>query len=149
MSAPTTPSTDDTPAAVDTLHIRVEPDNAFDERVLGALDAATDDERELQSGQTLSLPDTEALARVLSPTAIDLIRTIRAEEPSSIRETAAAVDRDVKEVHRNLTELAEFSVIQFVEEGQAKRPTVWYDEIEVHIAVDKTDGGSAPASAAV
>jgi len=148
MTTNTDTPTDDTPPAGDTLHIRVESDDTFDERVLDALDAATDDERGLETGQRLSLPDAEALARVLSPTAIDLIRTIRAEEPASIRATAAAVDRDVKRVHRNLTELAELGVIRLVEDGQAKRPVVWYDELEVHVAVDDVGVGDATSAAA-
>lgn len=148
--SPTEPdtTTDASPPAVDTLTVRVEQDTAFDERVLDALDDAASAEDALEAAQTLSLPDTDAVARVLSPTAVDLIRTIRAEEPESIRATANAVDRDVKEVHRNLTELAALGVIRFVEEGQAKRPVVWYDEIEVHVSVGETAHRGASSTAA-
>jgi predicted transcriptional regulator len=41
-------------------------------------------------------------------------------------------------------------VIRFVEDGQAKRPVVWYDEIAVHVAVGDAgaeDGTSAAAAA--
>jgi predicted transcriptional regulator len=128
---------------VDTLIIRVEDSDAFDERVLDALDAIEDDQRDLEPALSVSLPDTNALSRVLSPANLELIRAIAADEPESIRETAALVDRDVKDVHRNLTELAELGMIELVQDGQAKRPSVWYDEIEVHLPV----GGGLTAAA--
>jgi predicted transcriptional regulator len=133
---------------VDTLTIRVEDSDAFDERVLDALGAIEDDERSLDPALSLSLPDTDALSRVLSPANLELIRTIAAEEPESIRETAALVDRDVKDVHRNLTELAELGVIDLVQDGQAKRPTVWYDEIEVHLPIGGEFSSAAPSDSA-
>lgn len=133
---------------VDTLIIRVEDSDAFDERVLDALDAIEDDQRDLEPALSVSLPDTDALSRVLSPANLELIRAIAADEPESIRETAALVDRDVKDVHRNLTELAELGMIELVQNGQAKRPSVWYDEIEVHLPVGGGLTAAAPSDGA-
>jgi len=42
----------------------------------------------------------------LTPRVLDLIEAIRQEEPSSINETARFVDRDVKNVHEELSRLA-------------------------------------------
>jgi predicted transcriptional regulator len=133
---------------VDTLIIRVEDSDALDERVLDALDAIEDDQRDLEPALSVSLPDTDALSRVLSPANLELIRAIAADEPESIRETAALVDRDVKDVHRNLTELAELGMIELVQNGQAKRPSVWYDEIEVHLPVGGGLTAAAPSDGA-
>jgi predicted transcriptional regulator len=133
---------------VDTLIIRVEDSDEFDERVLDALDAIEDDQRDLEPALSVSLPDTDALSRVLSPANLELIRAIAADEPESIRETAALVDRDVKDVHRNLTELAELGMIELVQDGQAKRPSVWYDEIEVHLPVGGGLTAAAPSDGA-
>ncbi|MDS0295410.1 hypothetical protein [Halogeometricum luteum] len=44
------------------------------------------------------------------------------ERPESIRETAQLVDRDYKEVHRNLKELEALGVIEFITDGNSKRP---------------------------
>ena len=53
---------------------------------------------------------------------LKLIETIVAEEPASIQELADAVDRDYREVHRNLSELEALGVIEFTDEGSRKRP---------------------------
>jgi predicted transcriptional regulator len=39
----------------------------------------------------------------------------------------------VSQVHRNLGELGDLGLIEFEENGQSKRPTVWYDAIEVEL----------------
>ena len=41
---------------------------------------------------------------------------------ASIREFADTVDRDYREVHRNLSELEALGVIEFTDEGSRKRP---------------------------
>ena len=55
--------------------------------------------------------------------------------PESLRETTHLVDRDVRQVHRNLEELAELDLIEFESDGPGKsmRPTVWYDEVTVEL----------------
>jgi predicted transcriptional regulator len=77
--------------------------------------------------------EIEDLHTVTRPTNLTLLRTIAAEQPTSIRETARLVSRDVRQVHRNLEELEALGVIDFEETGQTKRPTVWYDTIEVDL----------------
>jgi predicted transcriptional regulator len=81
----------------------------------------------------LSFETTDQLARVFTPRAIDLLRAIAREEPGSIREAARLVDRDIRQVSENLERLEEYGVVQFVEEGRAKRPVVPYDEIEIRL----------------
>lgn len=91
----------------------------------------------------LSFGDTDEMAVVFSPRAIDLLRTIAHEEPTSMREAARLVDRDIKDVSRNLDHLAEYGVVEFVEEGRAKRPVVPFDDIEIRLplrsATDEPD----------
>jgi len=43
------------------------------------------------------------------------------------------VDRDYKEVHRNLEELATMNVVEFEENGNAKKPVTRFGNIEVKI----------------
>jgi predicted transcriptional regulator len=83
---------------------------------------------------TLTVP-RPALPRVLAPTNLDLLRAIRTEEPDSIRETAAAVDRDVKNVHENLMELSRLGVVEFEWDGRARRPVVDYDAVSVSVSL--------------
>lgn len=75
----------------------------------------------------LSFADTDEFSRVLSPRAIDLLRTIARDEPESMREAARLVERDIKDVSRNLERLAEYGIVEFVEEGRSKRPVVPFD----------------------
>ena len=51
-----------------------------------------------------------------------LIEAIVEHEPDSMQAAAAAVDRDYREVHRNLRELESLGVIEFEDDGQRKRP---------------------------
>ena len=66
-----------------------------------------------------NLDDVERLMRRLN---LQLLDVIASEHPDSIRETARLVDRDYKEVHRNLKELEALGVIEFTAAGNSKRP---------------------------
>lgn len=115
------------------LVVRVEDVEEHRDRVRNAVDA-------VEQGDTpeepflLTLPGRERLNDVLSTRNVDLIRAIAREEPGSIRETARIVERDVKDVHGDLQELEALGLVRFEEEGRAKRPVVWYDDI--HIEAD-------------
>lgn len=88
----------------------------------------------------LTVDSETELARLVSPANLKLLRAIRRQTPDSMREAASIVDRDFKEVHRNLTELHELGVIEFVQDGRAKRPRVRYDEIDVHYPLGDETG---------
>jgi predicted transcriptional regulator len=62
-------------------------------------------------------------------------------------ELARLVDRDVKNVSTALSRMANVGLVAFEREGPAKRPDVWYDEIEVEIrltAPGVEDSNTAP-----
>ncbi len=113
-----------------TLHIRYR--RGDDERLEAAM-AALDRGETPEPLLEVVYHDVEDLHRVTRPKNLELLRTIVREEPSGIRETARLVDRDVRQVHRNLTELEELGLIDFEREGRSKRPRVWYDAIEVDL----------------
>jgi len=75
------------------------------------------------------------LSRLLSPKNLELLEIIAEHEPESIREAATLVDRDYKQVHRNLTELDSIGVIEFEGggPGSAKTPTLAYDGLEIDL----------------
>lgn len=134
-----TPGTDDR-----TLYVRYR--ESDDERIDEALE-------ELDSGGTpdphfeVVYHDPEDVHRVTRPKNLELLRAIVRHEPESIRETARLVDRDVRQVHRNLSELAELHLIELVEEGQSKRPRVWYDALEVDLPLVESRNMQADAEA--
>ena len=130
-----------------TLHVRIESTDEYRDRVHADLEAFERGDLEADRHE-LSLPDEQSLSRLFSPTNLELIRVIAEHEPESMRETATLVDRDIKDVHRNLRELERLGLIEFERDGRAKRPVVWYDEIDIEIDVPRL-GGSVrdPATA--
>ncbi|RJT03904.1 hypothetical protein D3261_10640 [Halococcus sp. IIIV-5B] len=97
---------------------------------------------------TLSLSNLKELDRVFSEKNIQLLQVIAKQEPESIREAARLVERDVKEVHRNLKELEQLKVVEFESHGRSKKPVVWYDRIDVHVdLLDFDSEGRAEPSA--
>ncbi|WP_273837078.1 helix-turn-helix domain-containing protein [Halococcus sp. PRR34] len=110
------------------------------------------DEQSDESGTdhpTLSFPDVDTATAVFTDSTLGLLRALNVHEPSSIREAARLVDRDKKNVYDQLRKLAAYGVVEFVEEGNAKRPIVAYDEIVFDFAVsldseeDQTDEPAA------
>lgn len=126
------PKMNDRQTEVSTLHVRIEDSNSYFDRVEAAVDEIdTDEDVTGASERGLSLPDEEALARVFSAQNLQLIRATAQHEPSSMRELAEIVERDIKNVSQNLNELESLGLVDLVDEGRAKRPVVPYDEIEV------------------
>ena len=100
----------------------------------------------VDSTPTLSFTDYDDLMETLTPRVLDLIEAIRREEPASINETARVVDRDVKNVHEELSRLAQLGIIFFEEDGQSKRPVVWFDELVINFPFDPEAGDTATAA---
>lgn len=133
------------PVTERTLHVTVESDAEFHERVLGQLEAVESGEQP-EYPHVLSLPNKAAVARVFSETTLTLLQTIASEQPESVRETARLVGRDVKDVSQQLNELSELGVVEFESNGRAKRPIVWYDDIELTFPVRFDDSSDRRAS---
>lgn len=79
----------------------------------------------------VTFPNETLLARTFNERTYTLLRIIRDEDPTSIRETARLVGRDVKNVHEELTQLEAMGVIRLDEDGQSKRPVFPYDELAI------------------
>ena len=115
-------------------------------------DDVTDDIEALERGDgadstpTLSFASYDDLMGTLTPRVLDLIEAVRREEPASINETARVVDRDVKNVHGELTRLARLGVVCFEDDGQRKRPVVWFDELVINLPFDPEAGDPATAA---
>jgi predicted transcriptional regulator len=100
---------------------------------------------DVEERHVLVLDDEKELHRLVSPANLELLRTIREHRPESMRATAALVERDFKDVHRNLTELAALNVIDLESDGRSKRPVVRFDEIDVELSLGSESTGTAPA----
>ena len=100
----------------------------------------------VDSAPALSFTSYDDLMATLTPRVLELIEAIRREEPSSINEAARTVDRDVKNVHEELSRLAQLGIILFEEDGQSKRPVVWFDELVINLPFDSEAGDTATAA---
>lgn len=129
-----------------TLIVTVESLGAVRRRTADAFAQARDTPPDEDAPRRLSFETTDQLAQVLTPRAIDLLQAIAREEPASIRQAARLVDRDIKQVSTNLERLAEYDIVEFVDEGRAKRPVVPYDEIDIQLPLQNSgDADTAPA----
>ena len=70
----------------------------------------------------LNFEEFADIERLMRTSNLKLIEGIVTERPESIRQVAAVVDRDYREVHRNLQELESLGVIEFETNGQRKKP---------------------------
>ena len=106
---------------------------------------ALDRDETVDDQHVLVLEDEADLQRLLSPANLTLLRAIREHDPESMRATAALVDRDFKEVHRNLTELEALNVVEFEADGRSKRPIVRFDEIDVQVSLEPEESDDRAA----
>jgi len=77
---------------------------------------------EQEAAFVLNFEGLDDVERLMRRSNLQLLDIVASERPESIRETARLVDRDYREVHRNLEELESLGVIEFTTEGNSKRP---------------------------
>ncbi|WP_254533511.1 helix-turn-helix domain-containing protein [Natrinema gelatinilyticum] len=127
-----------------TLHVRINSssDRSDLEDTLAALDAG---ESVPPKPSTLSVEDLETFGRIFRPTNLKLLEAIADHEPDSIRELARTVDRHPPEVTDNINELADYGLVELEQNGRAKRPIVWYDEIDIDLPIGHRSPDVTPA----
>ncbi|ELY41600.1 HVO_A0114 family putative DNA-binding protein [Natronorubrum sulfidifaciens] len=127
-----------------TLHVRINSSSDRNdlEDTLAALDAG---ESVDPKPSTLSVEDLETFGRIFRPTNLELLEAIADHEPDSIRELARIVGRHPPEVTENVTELADYGLVELEQNGRAKRPVVWYDEIDIDLPIGQHSPDVAPA----
>lgn len=131
MNAPT--NHDSTPMHR-TLTVRVaSPSNAFEK--VGERFEALDRGEDIDPLYEITFQREEDLQRLLSANNIQLLRSIARESPESIRALARGVGRDIRQVHDNLQELESYGLVEIEDEGRSRRPSVWYDDIEIEVPI--------------
>ncbi|AJF24451.1 hypothetical protein SG26_01320 [Haloarcula sp. CBA1115] len=127
-----------------TLKVTVGNSDHLDQRTRSRLKAAQEGEDLDDAQPTLNFDSYAELSRLLSPKNLELLEAISEHEPASIREAAELVDRDYKQVHRNLSELADIDVIEFQGggPGEAKKPLLAYDGLEIDIPFTGSNGNT-------
>lgn len=85
---------------------------------------AGDEFKEQEAAFILNFENLDDVERLMRRLNLQLLDVVASERPESIRETARLVNRDYKEVHRNLKELEALGVIEFTTDGNRKRPVL-------------------------
>jgi predicted transcriptional regulator len=121
----------------DTLTVVVgEPDD--EERKLEKIRKAERGE-EVEPMRRLVLPSFDEFEVLARRTNLEILQALAKHDVESITELAGVVDRDYKEVHRNVKELATMNVVEFEEHGNAKKPVTRFGDIEVKILLDSSE----------
>lgn len=92
---------------------------------------------------TFSFSSVEQLFETFNSLTMELLGTVVDEQPASIRGTARLVERDVKNVHDELTRLERLGIIRFEKEGRSKRPIFPYEEVVISVPFDQDDVADA------
>ena len=119
-----------------TLVVTVQSSGEFHADVRSAIQALARGET-VESSPTLAFESYDELMTTLTPRVLELVEAIRRDEPGSINEAARVVDRDVKNVHEELSRLAQLGIIYYEEEGRSKRPVVWFDELVIELPFER------------
>jgi len=132
-----------------TLHITVGDRAQVRKDTLQFIQDAEADELDKSDEQTvLEFGTYDDLVDSLTPLRLTLIQAIAKEHPSSMREAARLVDRDVSDVHADLKHLEVLGILELEEGGPggAVQPIVPFDKIEMHIDYPLLNDDSTPAS---
>jgi predicted transcriptional regulator len=132
-----------------TLKVTIDERDHLNQRTRRRIKAAQEGADLDDAQPVLNFGSYAELSRLLSPKNLELLDAISEHAPETIREAAELVDRDYKQVHRNLTELEDIGVIEFEGggSGRPKKPTLAYDGLEIDIPFAGTDedaGAAAP-----
>jgi len=134
-------------AHMPTLKITVGERDRLDQCTRRRIQAAQEGEDLVDAQPVLNFESYAELSRHLSQKNLELLEAVFEHEPESIRETAELVDRDYKQVHRNLSELEDIDVIEFEGggSGKAKQPKPAYDGLEIDIPFAESAGNVGAA----
>lgn len=130
------------------LNVTIGERDRLDQRTRSRIKAAQEGEDLNDAQPVLNVGSYAELSQLLSPKNLELLETISQHAPESIREAAQLVERDYKQVHRNLSALEDIGVIEFDGGGvgQAKQPKLSYDGLEIHIPFSGPGGSVGRAA---
>jgi predicted transcriptional regulator len=131
-----------------TLRVTIGERDHLDQNTRSRIKTAQEGEDIDDAQPVLNFESYTELSRLISPKNLELLDVLSEHEPKSIREAADLVDRDYKQVHRNLSELADIGVIEFEGggAGRSKQPILAYDGLEIDIPFSGTDSGVGAAA---
>jgi predicted transcriptional regulator len=94
----------------------------------------------------VNFEDRVRLRQLLTDRRMELLEEVMEHPPESIR---ALVDRLDRDMHDDLHLLAEYEIIQFKEDGRAKKPYVPYDTVRIEVEFGLPCGEESDSAASV
>ncbi len=131
-----------------TLKVTVGERDRLHERTRRRIEAASEGADLDDAQPVLDFDSYAELSRLLSQRNLELLEAIANHEPESIAAAAELVDRDYKQVHRNLSELADVGVLEFEGggAGRPKKPVLAYDGLEIALPFVEPPGDGDAAT---
>jgi predicted transcriptional regulator len=81
----------------------------------------------------INFQDASRLQRVLTDRRLELVRSLMDEPADSIRNLSTRLERDVRQIHDDVSLLAEYGIVRFKQDGRAKKPYVPYETIRIEV----------------
>ena len=87
----------------------------------------------VEKEEYIAFSSVEELNKILTKKRLDLLKFIKQNDISSVKELADKVDRNYKNVYTNLKLLEQLGIVELKEEKGKIRPIVLYDELDIKI----------------
>jgi predicted transcriptional regulator len=91
--------------------------------------------KKIQKEAGVYFASLEAFRKAITPKRMQLLHTIRSEEPSSLHKLAKLLNRDIKNVSDDVIFLEQIGLIERKRYDNKTAPRSAYDEMQVKIAI--------------
>ena len=99
---------------------------------------AVEDGRPVTTEKGVYFTSVEAFRKAITPRRLELLKAIKTEKPSSVRQLSKIAKRDLKNVSTDIRFLEQVGLVDIKKNGATQKeitPLVSYDKILVEIAV--------------
>jgi predicted transcriptional regulator len=118
------------------LLITADPSDVALERELELADQFADDE---ETPHLLNFENPTDLRKLLTERRLEVLRSINATPPTSIRDLADRLGRAASDVHEDVHLLADYNIVYFEQEGRARAPYIPYERVKIEIEMLGSD----------
>lgn len=112
------------------LLITADPSDVALERELELADQFKEDE---ETPHLLNFENPTDLRKLLTERRLEVLRSINATPPTSIRDLADRLGRAASDVHEDVHLLADYNIVYFEQDGRARAPYIPYERVKVEI----------------
>ena len=112
------------------LLITADPSDVALERELELADQFEDGE---ETPHLLNFENPTDLRKLLTERRLEVLRSINASPPTSIRDLADRLGRAASDVHEDVHLLADYNIVYFEQDGRARAPYIPYVHVKIEI----------------